>query len=132
MGKNKKIDDDLLAIQRITPEWLRRRAEYKVYQRGLDYSNRGIVGSIDTGKGQVSTIVNSYDVKIFWDAAEKNKDAEKIGYSCSCPHAKQGNFCKHVVAAGLSIHKQYCSIIEREILEDVIGQTRLAAPIKRM
>ena len=132
MGGNKKIDDGLMALQMITPEWLRMMAEYQVYRIGFDYYTRGMAGSVYIWKRRGSAIVNSYDVEMFRDGEEEKQEGCENGVFMFAPACKAVEILQARGGAGLSIHRRYRSIIEREILEDRIIQANPATPKKNV
>src|SRR5690625_2400603 len=63
--------------------------------RGLDYYHRGLVNNIDIREDFIEASVYGsqvYKVKI------KMKDRKITNMKCNCPHAFDGNNCKHMVA----------------------------------
>ena len=68
------------------------------FKRGREYLSDGAVSALLETEGKVEARVRgtrTYRVR-FWI---ENKS---LGWSCDCPHAEEGNFCKHCVAAGLA------------------------------
>ncbi|SMF95334.1 Uncharacterized conserved protein, contains Zn finger domain [Methylomagnum ishizawai] len=84
-------------------DWITRQslAEYagpKVFQRGLDYFQASSVTRLrDIGHRVSARVSGSEDYEV-----ELWTDGEEFEYACTCPHAAEGNFCKHCVAAGLA------------------------------
>lgn len=67
-------------------------------ERGLDYFTEGLVSALEVGSSSAQAWVKGserYQVKL-------NKSAERLDFRCTCRHAADGNFCKHVVAVGLA------------------------------
>lgn len=82
----------------LTPESLRRLAGSKSFERGEEYFERGRVDSLSEKEGGIRAKVRGshlYLVKLW-------PESDELGYSCTCPHARDGAFCKHVVAVGLA------------------------------
>lgn len=74
-----------------------------VVQRGRAYQRGGRVDEVEllddsTAVCQVRGNSGDYEVEV-------RAVAGKLGlvFSCDCPHADEGNFCKHMVAAGLEL-----------------------------
>ncbi len=64
--------------------------------RGLDYFERGLVKNIrrvNSGVRAVVTGTYDYDVSI-----ETDDVGRAIGFSCDCPYAADGLYCKHMAA----------------------------------
>ncbi|HDP25725.1 MAG TPA: hypothetical protein ENN34_09815 [Deltaproteobacteria bacterium] len=83
----------------ITPQKLRKLAGERSYGRGVDYQENGHVWKIVTRTHSISAKVSgtqTYRVKIWYD-----KRLDDLDYFCSCPVGEDGDFCKHLVAAGL-------------------------------
>ncbi|WP_295409296.1 DUF6880 family protein [uncultured Thiocystis sp.] len=82
----------------ITIDLLEDLAGKKVFWRGRDYFSDAsvrrarMVGDKLTAKVEGT---ETYQVEL-WD------DAGDLAYACTCPHAAEGNFCKHCVAVGLA------------------------------
>ena len=67
-------------------------------ERGLDYFTEGLVSALEVGSSSAQAWVKGserYQVKL-------SKSAERLDFRCTCRHAADGNFCKHVVAVGLA------------------------------
>ncbi|WP_027014763.1 SWIM zinc finger family protein [Comamonas composti] len=76
-----------------------------VFERGQDYAASGVIESIKTGKSATAeqavmqAVVHgtqAYQVRVLID------DAHELDAECDCPHARGGNFCKHMVAVCLA------------------------------
>jgi hypothetical protein len=91
--------------QTVAPEWfddlsdaaLRESAGDKVFERGLAYWREGRVELVREDALSADFDAHGsdiYEVKLRFDDPGLNAD-------CDCPHAQDGNFCKHVVAAVL-------------------------------
>ena len=77
---------------------LRRLAGDRSYQRGQEYCAHGHVDSIESEAGVIRAVVRgNYDYTVTLSADEGILD-----YSCDCPQAADGSFCKHCVAAALA------------------------------
>jgi uncharacterized Zn finger protein len=77
---------------------LRRLAGGRSYQRGRDYYTHGHVDSIESDAEGIHAVVrgtNDYTVTL-------SADEGILDYSCDCPQAADGSFCKHCVAAALA------------------------------
>ena len=77
---------------------VRRLAGDRSYQRGVDYYLHGHVESLEEHAGEVRALVrgnHDYAVKL-------SSDEGMLDYSCDCPHANEGVFCKHCVATALA------------------------------
>ena len=90
----------------IPPEWLaeladaslRERAGATVFVRGLGYADDGLVELVQDGGTHARFDAfgsERYQVGLSFEAAGLNSD-------CSCPHAADGFFCKHQVAAAIA------------------------------
>jgi uncharacterized Zn finger protein len=92
----------------LTPQKLRafpyaRQAGSYVHQRGRAYYRGGRVEDVDRlddchAVCQVRGDSGDYEVAIRADAGRNG-----LAFECDCPHADAGNFCKHMVAAGLEL-----------------------------
>jgi uncharacterized Zn finger protein len=68
------------------------------YERGLAYLEAGRVGALRASAGRVgATVQGSEDYLV-----ELRANGEKLRFSCSCPIGREGAFCKHCVAVGLT------------------------------
>jgi len=77
---------------------LRRIAGKRSFERGEDYFASGQVGSLERHGSATTARVQGtrpYRVKLWVDDGE-------LEYSCTCPVAADGAFCKHCVAVGLA------------------------------
>ncbi|MGZ8243697.1 SWIM zinc finger family protein [Methylomagnum sp.] len=69
-----------------------------IFSRGETYFRQGAVSRLRDAGGKVSARVEGtelYEVALW-------TDGEEFNYDCTCPHAAEGNFCKHCVAVGLA------------------------------
>lgn len=83
----------------ITRESLLECAGAKVFRRGEIYFAEEAVESLrDAGDRVAARVYGSepYFVEL-WTTGEE------LLYDCTCPHAEEGNFCKHCVALGLAL-----------------------------
>ncbi len=81
-----------------TVETLKSLAGGGVFQRGQAYFEEDAVERIRSSpQGISATVIGSepYKVKLWIKKGS-------LEYSCTCPHAENGNFCKHCVAVGLA------------------------------
>jgi tetratricopeptide (TPR) repeat protein len=70
------------------------------YQRGVAYSGQGLVSAArDTGRGFRATVQGTmpYSVELWIEEGEPR-------WSCTCPAAENGSFCKHCVAVALTLN----------------------------
>lgn len=82
----------------ITHDALRDFAGPTIYSRGESYFRHGAVSRLRDAGSKVSARVEGtelYEVELW-------TDGDELQYDCTCPHAAEGNFCKHCVAAGLA------------------------------
>lgn len=82
----------------ITPTSLEDFAGSTVFRRGREYFADGAVGPLRVTAGRIAARVEGtepYRVELL--AAD-----DELDYSCTCPHAADGYFCKHCVAVGLA------------------------------
>ncbi len=77
-------------------------ADSRSIQRGRAYFKDGRVWDIEVSDNQAICEVNG-DSGDYSVAIEINKKTEKLEFDCDCPYAYDGNFCKHMVAAGLAL-----------------------------
>lgn len=78
---------------------LRRLSDPAVFERGRVYAERGLVDLEEVEDDYVAATVHgshSYSVEL----ADEGDGA--VTWACTCPHASDGAFCKHLVAAGLA------------------------------
>lgn len=82
----------------ITPRRLKQLAGDKVFQRGQVYHERGHVNSVHERDTSVRAWVRgtgTYQVTL-------SEHAGRLAGDCTCPHARDGYFCKHMVATALA------------------------------
>lgn len=82
----------------ITPASLREAAGDTVFGRGEAYFRGGAVSRLnDTGSRLTARVhgTETYEVELW-------TEGDELEYDCTCPHAAEGFFCKHCVAAGLA------------------------------
>jgi len=82
----------------LSPTKLKELAGETVFARGESYFNSAAVSRMKMADDVLSAWVAGsypYTVKL-WEAEGG------IEYECACPHADEGNFCKHCVAVGLA------------------------------
>lgn len=77
---------------------LRGLAGPRSYERGVRYFDDGQVGALRVSAGQVAATVDGSDAY----TVELRADRGRLRYRCSCPVGREGAFCKHCVAVGLS------------------------------
>jgi uncharacterized Zn finger protein len=82
----------------ITREGIEELAGRTIFERGEAYFAGGVVGRLHDIGYKVSARVHgteTYRVELW-------ADEDELGYDCTCPHAAEGNFCKHCVALALA------------------------------
>ncbi|MEA3350644.1 MAG: SWIM zinc finger family protein, partial [Chloroflexota bacterium] len=80
---------------------LRAYAGNTIYQRGVAYYRQGRVWVVSANSYEAQCTVqgtHSYDVRLWISNG-------KLGSMCTCPYARKGWFCKHMVAAGLAVEQ---------------------------
>lgn len=68
------------------------------FERGEDYFDEERVRSLVEFEGMLAATVEGtedYRVKLW-------AESSGLGFTCECPYADEGNFCKHCVAVGLA------------------------------
>ncbi len=83
----------------ITREILEDLAGATVFRRGEEYFSAGAVERLRATDDNVTARVEgteTYQVEL------RDEDDGELAYECTCPHAADGNFCKHCVAVGLA------------------------------
>lgn len=78
---------------------LRRLAGDTVFKRGEAYVREGAVRLVEVTPGRIEAEVSGSE--IYETTLSVDADGE-IEADCTCPHADEGNFCKHAVATGLA------------------------------
>ena len=68
------------------------------FRRGEEYCSVGAVSRFRATDDRVTARVEGTDTY----RVELRDDDDALAYDCSCPHAADGNFCKHCVAVGLA------------------------------
>ncbi|MGY1437032.1 SWIM zinc finger family protein [Streptomyces reniochalinae] len=80
---------------------LRALAGARSFERGLSYLDA--VSGVEVGDAWVTATVHGterYEVKLVLDGTES------VAGECDCPYGLEGNFCKHLVALGLTLLSQ--------------------------
>lgn len=78
---------------------LRALAGARSYERGLDYFEMGCVDKLRLeGTVLLATVQGTQRYRV-----ELRPGNGVVEHSCSCPHGREGAFCKHCVAAGLAL-----------------------------
>ena len=115
-----------------------RRAGAAVAQRGRAYQAEGRITEIDLRNDRIAVCQvegdsGDYEVQV---RAVAGKDG--LAFTCDCPHADDGNFCKHMVAAGLELAEYLDEEAEgRDEIEDLRAfrapdrQPARPAPVRR-
>jgi uncharacterized Zn finger protein len=103
---------------------LRRHAGARAFARGEDYFRRGAVHSLEQSERSAKAIVrgqNDYEVELAM--------VEGALHSyCDCPMGEQGDFCKHLVALGLTLigikqPKQTVDVItDQEVIRAIVSE----------
>ncbi|MFD8147188.1 SWIM zinc finger domain-containing protein [Streptomyces sp. NPDC059708] len=90
---------------RFTEKDLRRLAGARSFERGPGYLSS--VSRLEIGDEAISATVDgtdAYEVQLTED-----EDSGLTGW-CDCPYGREGNFCKHCVAVGLTVLRQAGSV----------------------
>lgn len=74
------------------------RAGPTIAERGLNYFAEGLVSGLDIDKESARARVKGRETY----RVELRARDDELSFSCTCPHAMEGNLCKHVVAVGLA------------------------------
>ncbi|MFD5753953.1 SWIM zinc finger domain-containing protein, partial [Streptomyces sp. NPDC127044] len=85
----------------LTEANLKALAGGRSFQRGLEYLDA--VSGVEVGGGWVTATVHGterYEVELALDGPGG------LGGECDCPYGLEGNFCKHLVALGLTVIAQ--------------------------
>ncbi|MFB6613809.1 SWIM zinc finger domain-containing protein [Streptomyces sp. NPDC085524] len=91
-----------------TEDDLRRLAGARSFERGLGYLSE--VSRLETGDEAITATVDgsdAYEVELAED-----EDGGLTGW-CDCSYGREGNFCKHCVAVGLTVLGQAESVPQR-------------------
>lgn len=102
----------LIPFKTLSKKLLQQMAGNRYYARGIDYYRSGNVRSLRYWKNEAHAIVQGvedYDVWL-WD------HAGKFGGFCSCPGFEEFGYCKHFVAAGLTLLDSFKTDMELTIL----------------
>lgn len=86
------------AFNTLTRRRLRQLADERSYERGEAYFRQGRLRGLVEFEGTLTATVrgtHDYRVKLWYEGKE-------LEYSCTCPFAADGWFCKHCVAVGLA------------------------------
>lgn len=82
----------------ITASLLEKKAGSGTFQKGQEYFAKGLVKRLRASNNHIRATVEgteSYQVNL-------HNDKNNFRCDCTCPHAGEGNFCKHLVAVGLT------------------------------
>ncbi|MBC2902463.1 SWIM zinc finger family protein [Streptomyces cupreus] len=85
----------------LTEASLRALAGARSFERGIGYLDA--VSGVEIGDGWVAATVHGterYEVELTLD------DPSGLSGECDCPYGREGNFCKHLVALGLTVLAQ--------------------------
>jgi len=94
---------DMSFKELITRSNLMALAGGRSFGRGEDYFESGLVGPITVKSNSISAKVrgtHTYETRLKIIPAPQDKI--RLGFSCSCPVGRDGDFCKHCVALGLA------------------------------
>jgi uncharacterized Zn finger protein len=69
-----------------------------VFRRGEEYFSAGAVSRLRAANDKITARVEGTEIY----QVELRDDDGELGCDCTCPHAADGNFCKHCVAVGLA------------------------------
>lgn len=89
----------------LTEANLKALAGARSFERGLDYLDA--VSGVEIGDRWVTASVHGterYEVELTLDGPDG------LGGDCDCPYGMEGNFCKHLVALGLTVLAQAASL----------------------
>jgi hypothetical protein len=93
----------MTALRWLTEHALRAAADPLVFERGVEYAADGVAELTSVDDTQVTATVYGslpYDVELAATGAT-------LRWSCTCPYAEDGELCKHVVAAGLTVLERH-------------------------
>src|SRR5918997_77509 len=85
-------------INNLNRRMLLELAGERSFERGEDYFDEERVRSLVEFEGMLAATVEGtedYRVKLMMGSSG-------LSFSCECPYADEGNFCKHCVAVGLA------------------------------
>jgi uncharacterized Zn finger protein len=85
-----------------TEEVVRQLADPRVHARGIGYHRRGLVSPHVEPMGDVGRVRAVVDGSVPY-VVELWAEGGKVGWSCTCPAAEDGDFCKHCVATALAV-----------------------------
>jgi uncharacterized Zn finger protein len=108
-------------METLTEANLRARAGARSFERGLGYLDA--VSGVEVGDGWITATVHGterYEVELTLDGPGG------LAGECDCPYGLEGNFCKHLVALGLTVIAQRESLprqrkAARERAQDLDG-----------
>jgi len=92
------MDNGNKLLDLIAPLALKALAGSRSFQLGQEYFEHGAVSALVVTAGAVRAHVagtESYRVML-------RENAGELSYHCTCPHAADGNFCKHCVAVAFA------------------------------
>jgi uncharacterized Zn finger protein len=85
-------------VRVLHPDALKSLTDSPSFERGERYFREGRVGELSRQAGAIKAIVSGttpYEVRIW-------VRGDQLAYSCTCPSAEQGFFCKHCVAVAFA------------------------------
>ena len=89
-------------------DWLRLFKPY-IWERGLDYCERGLVEDYEEGTDFVqATVRGSSDYDVYVDII----DGKILDMECDCPYSQEGNYCKHMAALLFYMEKEKTAHVE--------------------
>ncbi|GLY82267.1 SWIM zinc finger family protein [Actinoallomurus iriomotensis] len=93
-----------------TEDDLRASAGERSFERGVGYLG-AVAGLEVTASGVTATVYggDAYEVALTFDAGEG------LSGECGCPYGRDGNFCKHCVAVGLTVLNRGLDLAEARV-----------------
>ncbi len=113
-------------IELLEDRLIRDFAGYTIYNRGASYFRGGRVEIVSVNEREATCRVlgtRYYHVSLWSQGNDLNA-------SCTCPHAESGWFCKHMVAASLSVRQylqRHGSTAWRSVLDNTINEVEKPA-----
>ncbi|MGA5066363.1 SWIM zinc finger family protein [Streptomyces exfoliatus] len=92
----------------LTEAKLRALAGERSFERGLAYVDE--VSGVEFGDGWIRALVRGTER---YEAELLLGERRKVAGACDCPYGQEGNFCKHLVALGLTVIAQGADLPRR-------------------
>lgn len=92
----------------LTEAKLAQMAGKRSFERGLGYTDA--VSGIEVGDGWIRAFVHGTER---YEAELLLGKRGRLSGRCDCPYGQEGNFCKHLVALGLTVIEQEKDILQR-------------------